>query len=260
MKDIKKRIATMILICGLFPNPLLSGIHFTWIFTIRHLSMNLHKPLSILTLGTLILFASSCDKVPETDFTYSPTDNPEAGIAIEFQNTTEDGNSFSWTFGDGGFSSVENPSYIFDAAGTYDVQLTATNDAGEQAKVKSLTITEPTNLSFTIYDSTQVNLLVGAEVWLYDNQADFEQIGEPMLSMLTDAQGTAIFTNMEPMVYYIWALKEAPGGLWVRGGSTTVIVQNETNLFNVPCEWLADETKKSSSQYPVAKKLILRVK
>ncbi len=219
--------------------------------------MNLHKPLSILTVGTLILFASSCNKVPETDFSYSPTDNPEAGIAIEFQNTSVDGNSFSWTFGDGGFSSVENPSYIFDAAGTYDVQLTATNDAGEQAKVKSLTITDPTNLSFTVYDTAQV--LVGAEVWLYDNKADFENIEEPMLSMLTDAEGTAIFTNMEPMVYYIWALKEAPGGLWVSGGWTPAIVQNETNLFDVPCEWLADETKKSSARYPEAKKLILRV-
>ncbi len=58
--------------------------------------------------------ASSCNKVPETDFTYSPTENPEAGIAIEFQNTTVDGTSFSWTFGDGGFSSVENPFHIFD--------------------------------------------------------------------------------------------------------------------------------------------------
>ncbi len=196
--------------------------------------MNLHKPLSILTLGTLLLFASSCNKVPETDFTYSPTDNLEAADTIHFQNTSVDGSSFSWTFGDGGFSSVENPSYIFDAAGTYDVKLTATNDAGEQAKVKSLTITEPTNMSFTIYDSTRVNLLVGAEVWLYDNQADWDNITEPMFSMLTDAEGTAVFTNMEAMVYYIWVLKEAPGGLWVAGGETSPIVQNETNLFNIP--------------------------
>jgi PKD repeat protein len=220
--------------------------------------MNLLKPLSILTVGTLILFASSCNKVPETDFSYSPTDNPEAGIAIEFQNTTEDGNSFSWTFGDGGFSSVENPSYIFDAAGTYDVKLTATNDAGEQAKVKSLTITEPTNLSFTIYDDS-AQILVGAEVWLYDNKADFENFEEPMMSMLTDAEGMVVFTNMEPIIYYIWALKEAPGGIWVSGGWTPAILQNETNPFDVPCDWLADETKKSSSRYPVAKKLVLRV-
>ena len=143
--------------------------------------MKLHKPLSILTVGTLFLFASSCNKVPETDFSYSPTDNPEAGMAIEFQNTTKDGNSFSWAFCDGGSSSVENPSYIFDAAGTYDVQLTATNDAGEQPKVKSLTITDPTNLGFTILDSTGKILLSGAEVLLYVNEADWDKFEEPML-------------------------------------------------------------------------------
>lgn len=220
--------------------------------------MNLHKAPAFLLTLTFVLLATSCNKVPETDFTYSPTDNPEAGIAIVFQNTSEDGSSFSWTFGDGGFSSLENPSYIFDAAGTYDVKLTATNDAGEQAKIKNLTITDPTNLSFTIYDSTAVNLLVGAEVWLYDNEADWDNLEEPMMTMLADAEGTVVFRNMEPMVYYIWALKEAPGGLWVSGGWTPPIVQNETNFFDVPCAWYADETKKASFRYPEAKELILR--
>ena len=220
--------------------------------------MNLHKMLPLLLSITFILIASSCNKVPETDFTYTPTENPEAGMAIEFQNTTVDGNSFSWTFGDGGFSSVENPIYIFDAAGTYDVNLTATNDAGEQSKIKALTITEPTNMSFTIYDSTGINLLAGAEVWLYDNEADWDAIAEPMLSMLTDAEGTVVFRNMEPMVYYIWALKEETGGLWVSGGWTPSILQNETNLFDVPCIWLPDETSKSTRQFGNPHELMLR--
>ena len=142
---------------------------------------------------------------------------------------------------------MENPVHIFEAAGNYDVKLIASNDAGEQAKTKSLTINEPTNLSFIIYDSTQVNLLTGAEVWLYDNYADWDNIAEPKMAMLTDGEGTAVFRNMEPMVYYIWALKEAPGGLWVSGGWTPEIVQNETNLFEVPCVWLADEGKSTRS-------------
>ncbi len=112
--------------------------------------MNLHKSLAILVATTFVLLATSCNKVPETDFTYTPTENPEAGDVIQFQNTTTDGTSFSWTFGDGGTSSVENPSHIFEAAGSFDVKLTATNDAGDQAKTKALTINEATNLGFII--------------------------------------------------------------------------------------------------------------
>lgn len=205
----------------------------------------------------LILIITSCEKAPETDFTYEPTNNPEAGIAIVFKNTTENGSSFNWTFGEGGYSSDENPSYIYENTGTYDVKLTATNGAGETSKVKSITINEPTNLSFYIYDSA-TNLLTGADVWLYDNEVDWDNFEEPMLAMLTDNEGKVIFTNLEPMVYYIWALKEEAGGIWISGGWTPAIVQNETNVFDVPCVWLPDETKKSTKPRVEPIQLILR--
>lgn len=193
----------------------------------------------------LISLISSCNKAPETDFTYEPTDNPEAGMPISFTNTTENGSSFDWTFGDGGFSSVENPVHIFESAGEYNVKLTATNDAGEQAKTKILTITEPTNLSFYIFDS-DTNLLTGADVWLYDNEADWDDFEEPLEAMLTDNEGKVVFSNLKPMVYYIWAIKEDTGGLWISGGWTPAIAQNENNIFDVPCVWLPDDAKKST--------------
>lgn len=201
----------------------------------------------------IILSVSSCKKVPETDFTYSPAENPEAGIAIEFQNTTENGNSFDWTFGDGGFSSDENPSYIFEKAGSYDVKLTATNDAGEQAKTKTLEITEPTNLGFFIFDSTFINLLEGAEVLLYDNQIDWDNFEEPLQAAVSDAEGRVLFTNLQPMVYFIWALKEEAGGIWISGGYTPELEQNETSLFNVPCVWLPEEGKSTRPVIPPVK-------
>lgn len=220
--------------------------------------MNMHKLFCLISGLGLLLLGSACNKVPDTDFTYSPVDNPEAGIPIVFENTTEDGNSFSWTFGEGGFSSVENPTYIYDAAGTYDVKLIATNDAGEQAKTKSITITEPTNMGFYAYDSTGTNLLVGADVLLYDNRADWEIFEEPLLSMLTDADGKVLFTNLEPTIYYIWVLKEDSGGIWAFGGwADTPLAQNETSIFNIWCVWFADEAK-SSPQFTEPLPLMLR--
>ncbi|MDX2431452.1 MAG: PKD domain-containing protein [Bacteroides sp.] len=219
--------------------------------------MNLHKALPILT-GLGLLLASSCDKAPETDFTYSPTENPEAGEVIEFQNTSVDATTFEWTFGDGGFSSVENPTYIFAEAGSYDVNLTARNEAGDQPKTKTIIINEGTNLSFTIWDSTGTRLLTGAEVLLYDNETDWDNFDKPLLSLVADNEGTVLFKNMEPMIYYIWALLEETGGIWVSGGWTPAVPQNETSLFNVPCVWIADETKKSTHQYPEPVEFILR--
>lgn len=210
--------------------------------------MKLHKSFSILLSMTLFLIISSCNKVPETDFSYAPSDNPEAGLPIVFENTTVDGSSFSWTFGEGGFSSVENPTYIYDAAGTYDVKLTATNDAGEQAKIKSITITEPTNMGFYAYDSTGTILLVGADVLLYDNRADWENFAEPLMSMITDAEGKVLFTNLVATIYYIWVIKEESEGLWAFGGwADTPIAQNETSIYDIYCLWFADEAKSSPS-------------
>lgn len=208
--------------------------------------MNLHKTVALILSISFILIASSCNKVPETDFTYTPTENPEAGMAIEFQNSTVDGNSFSWTFGDGGFSAVENPSYIFDAAGTYDVNLTATNDAGEQSKIKSITINEATGMGFFIYDSTGVNLLVGADVLLYDNESDLVNFGEPLLSGITDAEGKVFFMNLDPIIYYILAAKEDNGGLWgLLAWTVEPIPKNETIEIHLACDWYADEAKSS---------------
>ncbi len=207
--------------------------------------MNLHKTSIPLFAITILLSAISCEKAPETDFSYTPAENPEAGDTIHFQNITPEATSYSWTFGDGGTSAVEHPTHIYTEAGIFEVKLTASNDAGDQAKTLSLTIHDPTNLGFYIYtsDSTGLILQEGAEVWLYDNQSAWNNIEEPMRFGLTDDQGKVLFTNLEPIVYYIWAIKEGTGGMWVSGGWTPAIVQNETSLFNVECVWFPDPAK-----------------
>ena len=53
--------------------------------------------------------------------------------------------SWSWTFGDGGSSTAQNPSYTYTAAGTYTVSLTATNQYGSdiETKIDYITATDP---------------------------------------------------------------------------------------------------------------------
>lgn len=65
---------------------------------------------------------------------------PEAGInadvvtgcpplLVNFTNSTSFGNTYSWTFGDGGSSSAVHPSHVYDSSGTYTVQLIAVDTA-----------------------------------------------------------------------------------------------------------------------------------
>ena len=72
------------------------------------------------------------DDPPTAEFTYSPSD-PTTQDTVQFtdQSTDFDGSivSWSWDFGDGATSTLENPTHQFDE-GTYTVILTVTDDDG----------------------------------------------------------------------------------------------------------------------------------
>lgn len=220
--------------------------------------MRIFRPAALILSISLALF--SCNKVPETSFTYMPMDNPEAGEYIQFENTTPEAKAYAWDFGDGSASTQENPEHEFEEAGSYNVTLTATNDAGDQPLSKSITINDPTILAFYILDSTEFDPipLEGAEIWLYDNESDWDNFEEPLLVAYSDENGEALFMNMEDVVYYIWAIKEESNGFWYSGGFTDVITLNETTSYSVPCIWEPDEVTKAAAGKRTAVKLIRR--
>ena len=66
------------------------------------------------------------------------------GLLVGFQDkSTNSPTSWTWSFGDGGNSTEQNPSYVYGAAGDYTVQLIATNDDGSsEAFTKDITVIE----------------------------------------------------------------------------------------------------------------------
>jgi PKD repeat protein len=66
---------------------------------------------------------------PVAAFTYSIDD-----MDVDFTDTSTDSDgtvvAWSWDFGDGNTSTSQNPSHTYDDAGSYDVQLTVTDDDG----------------------------------------------------------------------------------------------------------------------------------
>ena len=82
--------------------------------------------------------------VPIAEFTANTTEG-ESPLTVSFEFTstpaTEAGQytpkSFLWTFGDGDTSEEENPTHVFDTAGTYTVSLTVANSAGTDTEEKT---------------------------------------------------------------------------------------------------------------------------
>jgi PKD repeat protein len=83
---------------------------------------------------------------PAADFAASPTSGDEP-LAVDFMDlSTGSPTSWSWDFGDGvGTSTAQNPSYTYNNAGTYTVELTASNAYGSstETKIDYITVTVP---------------------------------------------------------------------------------------------------------------------
>jgi serine protease len=78
---------------------------------------------------------------PVAAFTGTPTSgNVPLTVAFTDQSTNTP-TSWAWTFGDGGTSTLQNPSHIYTTAGTYTVALTATNAYGSNTLTKTGYIT-----------------------------------------------------------------------------------------------------------------------
>jgi PKD repeat protein len=97
------------------------------------------------TTKTGYITATPVVLIPVADFSGTPRSGV-ASLTVQFTDlSTNNPASWSWTFGDGGTSTVKNPSHIYTASGVYPVSLTATNAAGSNTTTKTgyITVTSP---------------------------------------------------------------------------------------------------------------------
>jgi PKD repeat protein len=82
---------------------------------------------------------------PAGDFTFTPS-NPVVGQTVSFMAVAQNATSFAWASSPTGFSSTaQNPTYIFNSAGTYQVSLVITGAVGSTpiTVTKSITVAPP---------------------------------------------------------------------------------------------------------------------
>jgi PKD repeat protein len=86
----------------------------------------------------------SVGNIPNASFT-----STVAGSTATFMNTSFDGTSFAWDFGDGNSSNDNNPEHTYTADGTYTVLLTATNNCGVSTFTQNVVVITDTEAGFT---------------------------------------------------------------------------------------------------------------
>src|SRR5206468_4165941 len=81
---------------------------------------------------------------PTPNFFFSPTQAREHDT-VQFDASTSKAEgtivSYSWSFGDGATGSGVRPTHVYNIAGTYNVALTITDDAGASASTAPTPIT-----------------------------------------------------------------------------------------------------------------------
>jgi PKD repeat protein len=166
------------------------------------------KRLTYLFLSlTLVLF--SCHKTPNPPKASFSADiaNPEVGQSVYFNNNSQDGDKYEWDFGDGYGSAEINPTHVFTATGGYDVTLTVTSKHGSSDKASlTINVLVPTLLEIEVREWTQDgngNVVPDASIILYPTLPDWNSQTNSVMEAFTDADGIAVFSGLDPFVYYI---------------------------------------------------------
>lgn len=120
-----------------------------------------------------VAFSPYCDSIYSVtisifdgeDVDFSVTDSIGCfPITVNFTDETEIGSpidSWDWDFGDGGSSTLENPSHEYLSPGPYNVTLTVTTEDG---CVEDTTITILSPMPFYYYDTQDIDLCEGESV------------------------------------------------------------------------------------------------
>ncbi len=76
---------------------------------------------------------------PTAAFTFAPA-SPITGQAVQFTDGSSGASSWAWRFGDGGISNLQHPSHAYAVAGTYEVELAATNAGGTSRATRTVSV------------------------------------------------------------------------------------------------------------------------
>lgn len=135
---------------------------------------------------------------PVADFS-ADTTSFDRGTTVTFtDSSTNVPTSWAWDFGDGGTSTDQNPTHVYQKAGTYTVSLTATNAIGSDTETKVGYITVYDFAAH--YDSTGVTGKIGRDATSTYVESTRFVGARPKMSTTTKTDTYAVLATDETVV------------------------------------------------------------
>jgi len=173
-----------------------------------------------LFLIPIALVLASCAKEPVASFTASNT-TPTVGDEVSFTNTSTEASSYQWEFGDGHTSTDENPKHTYTTEGSFQVELTAKNDAGSSSASTTITASYPDPVAGFTMDK---NLAEPGELITFTNTS------EHAVSYSWDFGDNATSASIDPVHIYsiegtftVQLTATGPGGVTNTATNTVTI-------------------------------------
>jgi PKD repeat protein len=162
-------------------------------------------------------------ELPTADFGYTGN-----GLEFQFQSMATGAVSVSWNFGDGGMSTVENPTHTYGTEDTYDVTLTVYGVCDTVTAMQSVDVTLTPQAGFTTDVSNGCAPLVvqftDASTGSVDTYAWTFEGGNPATS--TDANPTVTYET--PGVYDVTLVVSNASG------SNTLVINDHITVGGLP--------------------------
>ncbi len=113
------------------------------------LSLNIASDGTLYVIGRATGVLYAIKDIPVANFTTNTT-NYTTSQSIQFTDNSTNATSWTWNFGDGTTSTLQNPTHTYTTPGTYTVTLTASNNVGNSTKTSSITVLDVTAPTITV--------------------------------------------------------------------------------------------------------------
>ncbi len=210
-----------------------------------------------------LIFSSSCiERTPyyeEVDACFQVSGSTHyVNETIYFNNCSLNAKDYEWEFGDGTISNQRNPDHVYTASGTYQVILTAYGyDNSFERYTHTLTIQGSTDLDLLVLYYGTEDPVSNCDVTLFDNENDWDvlNLDNQVDAATTNNYGSVIFENLNTIVYYIDAFKNALDNSYYSNYyldyATDILIKNTVNEYNVYVELLTSDKRSKKGKYKI---------